>query len=158
MRHGGDLRSPSASKELKSLDPLILTGPDAITVASQSWLEETAGLRWNALTGLYDGGRSKLVGDVLILPITGFRYFLLWAHQDCVRSDVHTVLVGAYMAIWAPSPLQILLHVYCIMRKGRGDRLTCRWSLENSVVPFLVCAKTGLKSRQIMYKVHNYWF
>ena len=74
-RHGGDLRSPSASKELKSCDPVVLTGPGAITVASRSWLAETAGLRWNALSGLHDGGRSKLVEDVLILPITGFRYF-----------------------------------------------------------------------------------
>jgi len=70
--HGGTLRSPSAFKELKRLDPLLLTGPDAITVSTQSWLEEAAGLRWNALTGLYDGGKSKLVDDVVILPITGF--------------------------------------------------------------------------------------
>jgi hypothetical protein len=72
--HGGSLKSPSASKELKTLDPLLLTGPDAITVSAQSWLRESIGLRWNALTGLYDGGRTKLVGDVAILPITGFRY------------------------------------------------------------------------------------
>jgi mannosyltransferase OCH1-like enzyme len=70
--HGGTLKSPSAFRELKSLDPLLLTGPDAITVSTQTWLGEIAGLRWNALTGLYDGGRSKLVDDVVILPITGF--------------------------------------------------------------------------------------
>jgi hypothetical protein len=72
-RHGGNLSSPSAFQELRHMDPLVLTGPDALTVSAQSWLEENAGLRWNALTGLHDGGRSKLVEDVLILPITGFR-------------------------------------------------------------------------------------
>jgi hypothetical protein len=57
-------------------DPLKLTGPEAITVATMGWLQEDAGLRWNALTGLEDGGRSKVVGDTVILPITGFRYVL----------------------------------------------------------------------------------
>ncbi|KAL1970287.1 hypothetical protein VTN77DRAFT_5447 [Rasamsonia byssochlamydoides] len=71
-RHGGNLSSPSAFRELQRLDPLVLTGPDALTVSAQSWLEESAGLRWNALTGLHDGGKSKLVDDVMILPITGF--------------------------------------------------------------------------------------
>jgi hypothetical protein len=36
-------------------------------------LSEQVGLRWNSLTGLEDGGQSKLVQDVLILPITAFR-------------------------------------------------------------------------------------
>ncbi|KAH8898649.1 glycosyltransferase family 32 protein [Thozetella sp. PMI_491] len=57
---------------MKKLDPLSLTGPEAVTLAAKSWLAEQAGLRWNALTGLDDGGRSKLVSDVLILPITAF--------------------------------------------------------------------------------------
>ena len=74
--YGGDLRSPDALRELRRLGPLSLTGPVAITIATQSWLETQSGLRWNALTGLHDGGRSKLVEDVLILPITGFRYVL----------------------------------------------------------------------------------
>lgn len=72
-RHEGDLSASAAHQDLYKVDPLILTGPEAVTAATQSWLEETAGLRWNALTGLYDGGKSKLVGDVIILPITGFR-------------------------------------------------------------------------------------
>lgn len=58
-------------------DPLTLTGPAAITVATKSWLEEDAGLRWNALSGLDDGGRSKVIGDTVILPITGIRYALI---------------------------------------------------------------------------------
>lgn len=55
-------------------DPLTRTGPAAITAAVSSWLEVHVGLRWNAVTGLKDGGKAKLVHDVLILPITGFRY------------------------------------------------------------------------------------
>jgi hypothetical protein len=70
----GDLRSATAIKELRSMGPLVLTGPVAVTVSARSWLEERAGLRWNALTGLKDDGRSKVVDDVMILPITGFRY------------------------------------------------------------------------------------
>lgn len=57
-----------------NLDPLTLTGPAAFTDVVRSRLEEVAGLRWHALSGLKDGGKSKLVDDVLILPITGFRY------------------------------------------------------------------------------------
>ncbi|OCT48027.1 glycosyl transferase [Cladophialophora carrionii] len=71
-RYRGDLTDTDAAKELRQIGPLSLTGPVAITVAAMTWLEEQAGLRWNALTGLFDGGRSKLVDDVLILPITGF--------------------------------------------------------------------------------------
>jgi hypothetical protein len=73
-RYGGDLSTMEAAKELRQIGPLSLTGPVAVTVAAMTWLEEQVGLRWNALTGLFDGGRSKLVEDVLILPITGFRY------------------------------------------------------------------------------------
>jgi mannosyltransferase OCH1-like enzyme len=71
-RNQGDLNSEAAMKELRAVGPLSLTGPVAITMAAMEWLEEQFGLRWNALTGLHDGGRSKLVEDVLILPITGF--------------------------------------------------------------------------------------
>lgn len=56
----------------QAVDPLVLTGPVAFTEAVQSWLVATTGLRWNALTGSHDGGRSKVVEDVLVLPITGF--------------------------------------------------------------------------------------
>jgi hypothetical protein len=68
----GDL-ALAASADAFNQDPLKLTGPEAITVATMSWLEHDAGLRWNALTGLEDGGRSKVVGDTVILPITGLR-------------------------------------------------------------------------------------
>ncbi|PWY66512.1 glycosyl transferase [Aspergillus sclerotioniger CBS 115572] len=60
------------TSELQALDPIALTGPVAFTYAVQSWLGTMTGLRWNALSGLQDGGRSKLVEDVLVLPITGF--------------------------------------------------------------------------------------
>jgi mannosyltransferase OCH1-like enzyme len=59
---------------LQRLDPIELTGPAAITAATKEYLEETEGLRWQAMSGLEDGGRSKVVADTLILPITGFRY------------------------------------------------------------------------------------
>lgn len=70
--HAGNLTTPEAYEELYYLDPLSLTGPDAITVVLRSWLEDRIGLRWNALTGLYDDGKSKLADDIMILPITGF--------------------------------------------------------------------------------------
>lgn len=57
---------------LLKLDPLDFTGPAAITNATMTYLSETASLRWQSLSGLEDGGRSKLVLDTLILPITGF--------------------------------------------------------------------------------------
>lgn len=60
----------------KAHDPLTRTGPAAVTEATIAWLQKQVGLRWNALTGLKDGGRSKLASDVLVLPITGFRYVL----------------------------------------------------------------------------------
>lgn len=72
--NGGSISSPNALRELRRLGPLSLTGPVAVTRATQKWLETQVQFRWNALTGLRDGGRSKLVEDVLILPITGFRY------------------------------------------------------------------------------------
>lgn len=68
----GDLALAASAGAFKQ-DPVKLTGPEAITVATMSWLEEDCGLRWNALTGLDDGGRSKVVGDTVILPITGIR-------------------------------------------------------------------------------------
>lgn len=70
------------SNDLDALDPLTLTGPVAFTHAVQSWLEATVGLRWNALSGLQDGGESKLVEDVLVLPITGFRYSPSTSHAS----------------------------------------------------------------------------
>ena len=53
-------------------DPLELAGPVAMTKASMEWLGEKTGVRWQALSGLHDGGRSKVILDTLILPITGF--------------------------------------------------------------------------------------
>lgn len=58
---------------LYHVDPIILTGPAAVTLATKEWLEKENDLRWDALTGLMDHGRSKAVGDTLIFPITAFR-------------------------------------------------------------------------------------
>lgn len=66
---------PKAIKNaLYRVDPIELTGPAAVTLATKEWLEKERGLRWDALTGLVDHGRSKAVGDTLIFPITAFRY------------------------------------------------------------------------------------
>ncbi|KAL4986232.1 hypothetical protein BDW68DRAFT_198209 [Aspergillus falconensis] len=54
------------------IDPVNLTGPIAFTDSVRTYLEGKADLRWNALTGLHDHGKTKLVEDVLVLPITGF--------------------------------------------------------------------------------------
>lgn len=62
---------------LDYVDPANLTGPIAFTDAVRTYLETEGDLRWDAVTGLQDGpggGVSKLVEDVLVLPITGFRY------------------------------------------------------------------------------------
>lgn len=70
--YDGDVSAAAAAGALKTEDPLKLTGPEAITVAAKEILKAKAGLRWQALTGLKDGGRSKLVDSTIILPITGF--------------------------------------------------------------------------------------
>ncbi|KAK2595147.1 hypothetical protein QQS21_007107 [Conoideocrella luteorostrata] len=67
------LLTPNGSSSQLHYDPLARTGPVAVTEATRGWLEERQGLRWNALTGLKDDGKTKLAGDVLILPMTGFR-------------------------------------------------------------------------------------
>lgn len=79
MRHamndsqlGGSPNPESHDPLLRKLDTLELTGPAAITRAAKDYLSEKARLRWQALSGLEDGGRSKLVLDTLILPITAF--------------------------------------------------------------------------------------
>ncbi|KPI45328.1 Initiation-specific alpha-1,6-mannosyltransferase [Cyphellophora attinorum] len=62
----------SQEAAMQKLDPIMLTGPAAVTEATKNYLAEKASLRWQALSGLQDGGRTKLVLDTLILPITGF--------------------------------------------------------------------------------------
>ncbi|KAJ3293238.1 hypothetical protein HK104_004635 [Borealophlyctis nickersoniae] len=58
---------------LERADALELTGPFRWTDVVKEYLEAGGGFRWNALSGLEDGGRAKGVKDVLVLPITGFR-------------------------------------------------------------------------------------
>jgi alpha 1,6-mannosyltransferase len=53
--------------------PLKRTVPAAVTFATKSWLEDSLGFRWTSITDVKDGGKSKLVDDTLILPITGFQ-------------------------------------------------------------------------------------
>ncbi|KAB8206568.1 hypothetical protein BDV34DRAFT_212213 [Aspergillus parasiticus] len=72
FRRGSRIHGTEDQAALNRIDPLVLTGPAAFTEAVKGWLEKTIRLRWNALSGLTDGGQSKVVGDVLVLPITGF--------------------------------------------------------------------------------------
>jgi len=64
-----------------------LTGPVMITRVVSEWLADSAGLRWNAVSGLTDGWKSKAVNDVLILAQHGFhprlgRHFLIGGAKD----------------------------------------------------------------------------
>ncbi|KFY97672.1 hypothetical protein V498_01931 [Pseudogymnoascus sp. VKM F-4517 (FW-2822)] len=68
----GNLTATAEAGVLAREDPLKFTGPEAITVATMAQLKDDAGLRWEAVTGLQDGGRSKAVGDTIIFPITAF--------------------------------------------------------------------------------------
>lgn len=72
------MHTSSGSLSELHYDPLTRTGPVAVTEVTSQWLEEHEGLRWNAMTGLNDDGKTKLAGDVLILPITGFRWVALF--------------------------------------------------------------------------------
>ncbi|QPC63324.1 hypothetical protein HYE67_005555 [Fusarium culmorum] len=73
-RYMDNLRSYTKDNETAALnsDPLKRTGPAAVTLATKSWMEDHVGFRWTSLTGVKDGGRPKLVNDILILPITAF--------------------------------------------------------------------------------------
>ncbi|OAQ81290.1 glycosyl transferase [Purpureocillium lilacinum] len=66
------IRKEKESPKAPVADPLTRTGPAAVTLATSMWLEKEITFRWNAVTGLKDGGKSKLASDVLVLPITGF--------------------------------------------------------------------------------------
>ncbi|KAK9319125.1 hypothetical protein V1517DRAFT_333593 [Lipomyces orientalis] len=67
-----DVKTLQRENRLHDVYAVDLTGPVQFTKVIKEWLELVASLRWNALTGLHDGGKSKTVTDVLILPITGF--------------------------------------------------------------------------------------
>jgi alpha 1,6-mannosyltransferase len=69
--------------QMSRLDPLTLTGPAAITLSTMSWLKDELDFRWEAVTGLTDGGRAKLVSDVLVLPITAFRCAIFFSSFFC---------------------------------------------------------------------------
>lgn len=58
---------------LKDAYAVELTGPVQFTKVIKGWLETAGSLRWDALSGIEDGGKSKTVLDMLILPITGYR-------------------------------------------------------------------------------------
>ena len=146
-RNYGHLDSFEAAKELRHIGPLSLTGPVAVTIATMDWLHEQFGLRWNALTGLRDGGRSKLIDDVLILPITGFRYDSAWNLILMKCADLRVVLVVAGMAIWARNLSRILRHAYGIGRRVHGNRSIPKSNTANFVAASSEGARIGRNSR-----------
>jgi hypothetical protein len=150
MRHGGSLTSPSAQKELKNYDTLTLTGPAAVTLVVQTWLEKSVGLRWNAVSGLEDGGMSKQVGNVLIFPITGFRFCGAPNLDRPYKNDAnHFAVLGEECTVtWAPNRSPIPQHGWSIMRKDRGRSSASRMRLGSSAALFLVSAGIGRKCLQ----------
>lgn len=71
VRDQGNVHCPGAKQELIAIDRLDMTGLTVILGSVKGCLEEEEGLYWNSSTELMDSGRSKRVGDVVILPITG---------------------------------------------------------------------------------------
>lgn len=69
---GGDIVAAYRSGVLHEQDPLSFTGPVAYTAAAKEVLNETYGVELESLTGLHDGGQSKPIGSILVLPITAF--------------------------------------------------------------------------------------
>jgi len=131
--YGGNLTAVVEAGVLKKEDPLKLTGPEAITAAARGWLADEAGLRWEAVTGLHDGGRSKAVGSTVIFPITAFRYLPLTFHFDPYTISFRlpstmfaqlliprTVLGGRSMGIWARSPSQTLTRGCSTVPRAAG--------------------------------------
>jgi len=65
------------NKDDTGLDEVLdVTGPPALTAAAQRFAcRAEPNLSWDALSALDEqpaGGRGKVVGDMLVLPITGF--------------------------------------------------------------------------------------
>lgn len=142
-----------AGSHEREADPLLRTGPVAVTQATSSWLERTVpGFRWNSVTGLKDGGKSKLVRDVLILPVTAFRYgSLLFPKASCAEASAddsfRTALGVAGTVIWAQSPSQIRTRGYSIMGWAHGSISIFLSRQESCVVAFSAVAVTGPKCR-----------
>lgn len=105
---------------LLQIDPLELTGPVAITKTTKNYLDKRFGLRWQALSGLEDGGRSKLIGETLILPITGFRYVTDHALFTAESDNTTLVQEEVRTATWAPSLFLIQMHVSSTMHRDHG--------------------------------------
>lgn len=141
--HDGNLTTPEAYEELDYLEPLLFTGPDAITVSMRSWLEDRIGLRWNALTGLHDNGKSKLADDIMILPITGFRYVSLCIVLLYSQLLTITAPVAVYTATWARNQLRITTHVSNILPRAPGKDSISASNSAKYAEPFLACVETG---------------
>ncbi|PKX90170.1 glycosyltransferase family 32 protein [Aspergillus novofumigatus IBT 16806] len=91
-------RFSAAMQEMPSeaVDPLVMTGPVAFSEAVQSWLRETTGLRWNALTGLHDGGGASKYGNMGSKPPTDPSARLLHRAQGSWRKFDLVVEYGKF--------------------------------------------------------------
>lgn len=89
---------------LAAIDPLVITGPPALTKAAKIVAEEeTPGFSWDALScrkSKVKGGRSKVIaGDVLILPITGFNPGRGWFHNMGSQKTTHKTARLRHVAV-----------------------------------------------------------
>lgn len=104
---------------LATVDPLNITGPPALTAAVQAVAQrEEPGLSWDALSarnGDCKGGRGKVVGDTLILPITGFNpgrgRFQNMGSQSTSHANARLLHVAA--GSWRKMDLQVEYGKLC---------------------------------------------
>jgi hypothetical protein len=132
-----------SGKKLTSLEKAYAverTGPVAFTNAVRSYLEMKVGLRWNSLTGREDNGKVKLVADVLILPITGFRYVVL-ALQCRIYTDECAVLAGKRS--WVRSLSMMLKQDSTITSSDHGVTSMLQPNRGSYAARCSGCAKTG---------------
>lgn len=128
------------------VDPVNLTGPIAFTDSVKTYLQDKADLRWNAVTGLKDGGASKLVEDVLVLPITGFRYSLQNI-KTRYSANVFPAPAPRGSKTWARNPSRTARRGSSTMPRARGANGVSRWRLASSAGRRLGCARTGRRCR-----------
>lgn len=116
IHHGKE----SVSAAIGKLYPVELTGPAAVTKAAMEYMGEAEGLRWQALSGLEDGGRGKVVGDTLILPITGFRYVVLVLVLVLVHTSLPPLILHFYLHLHLRFLLLIITMTDLDDSPGRG--------------------------------------
>ncbi|KAF5691963.1 ankyrin repeat domain-containing protein [Fusarium circinatum] len=120
-RYMDNLRTYTRDNETaaQNSDPLKRTGPAAVTLATKSWLEDNVDFRWTSLTGVKDGGKSKLIEDILILPITGFQY-----RKKTEMAEVLGIVSGAAGLLSLAIEVTKLSYTYIASVRGAPKSLT----------------------------------